>query len=188
MAKPATPAAKAKPATKRAKVTPVSATDPKPAAKKPAARKPAATAKKRVHRRPRRPHGLTVKQVVNALRNCGGIRAHAAAALLVDRSAITRFIQLHPEVVEVEREIVEELADTAESQLLAGINRGEFPFIKLFLESKARDRGYGRNVALTGPNGGPIEIRDLSNLTDEQLEALERAAAALASGTGGAEG
>ncbi len=39
----------------------------------------------------------------------------------------------------------------------------------------------------SGPNGAPMqmELRDLSTLTDEQLDALERAAAAFAGGTAG---
>lgn len=141
--------------------------------------------KQRVHRRPN--GTLTVARVIAALNASAGIRATAAEKLLVHRSAVTKFIQAHPEIALVEAEIIEDLADMTESKLHEGIRRGEFPFIKLFLESKARNRGYGRNVAITGANGGPVEIRDLSNLTDEQLEALERAAAALASGTGGAE-
>ena len=41
---------------------------------------------------------------------------------------------------------------------------------------------------ISGPNGKPIEVRDLSALTDEQLDALERAAIALANGNSGAGG
>lgn len=42
----------------------------------------------------------------------------------------------------------------------------------------------------SGPDGKPVqmELRDLSNLTDEQLEVLERAALAFASGASGADG
>ena len=45
------------------------------------------------------------------------------------------------------------------------------------------DRAYGRPrqaIEHTGANGGPIAITDLSNLTDDQLAALEPVLSALA--------
>ena len=102
----------------------------------------------------------------------------AADKLRVDRSTVCRFIKAHPEVAEALGEITEELADLAEAKLLDGIRNGEFPNIKFFLEHKARDRGYGRNLELSGPGGKPIGIAaqpalDYSKLSTEELRQLE---------------
>ncbi len=135
--------------------------------------------KRDVQRVHRRPNGtLTVARVIEALRASAGIRAAAAEKLLVDRSTVTKFIQAHPEIEVVEDQIVEELADLAESKLLGNIREGEFPSIKFYLESKARDRGYGRSVEMTGAKGAPITIAaapamDYDKLSVTELRQLE---------------
>jgi phage FluMu protein gp41 len=49
------------------------------------------------------------------------------------------------------------------------------------------DRGFGKPPqAITGPNGGPLEIRNLSNLTDDQLAELDRLRSSLVLSGGGA--
>lgn len=139
----------------------------------------AAPTRKPKQRNLRRKKGsLTVDIVVKALRANAGIRAHAAEALGVDRSAITNFIHRHPEVETVLDQIEEELNDVAESGLMTAIRQGDVPAIKFRLERKARNRGYGRNLEMTGPNQGPIQMQhehrfDLSRLSADQLRALE---------------
>ena len=139
-----------------------------------------AAAKQRKFRRPQA--SLTVKAVLKALRDHAGIRSHAAEALKVSKSAITRFIQRHPELEDALQEIEDDMNDTAESGLFKAIQGGDLRAITFRLERKAKNRGYGRGMEVTGKGGGPIEYRDLSHLTDEQLNTLERAAAALAGG------
>lgn len=131
--------------------------------------------KLRVFRRPR--GKLTVAQVMEALRNSGGIQAQAADLLKVNRSTICTFIKRHPDMQAELDEIIESIVDVAEANLITGMRRGEFPCIKLYLEAKGRGRGYGRNVVLSGPNGGAITVKsekhDLSNLTLDELKNLE---------------
>ena len=129
--------------------------------------------KKRIHRR--RP-GLTVDDVVSALRANAGIRAYAAEALKVDRSAITHFIQKHPEVLPELEAIEEEINDIAENALITQIKSGDTSAIKFRLERKAQNRGYGRNLQVSGPNQGPIAVKhsfDLSKLEAAKLRDLE---------------
>lgn len=133
----------------------------------------------------RRPYGsLTVALVNEALRAAAGIRAGAAEMLRVDRSTVTKFIQAHPEIEQTEADIVEELADLAEGKLLQGIKEGQFPNIKFFLENKARHRGYGRSIELTGKDGGAIRTQaeniDLKKLSTKQLREFEALLAAAA--------
>lgn len=134
------------------------------------------TAKRqRVLKRPR--NRLTVATVLAALRQAAGIQSVAAEMLKVNRSTVCKFIKKNPKLAEALDDITEELLDLSEAKLLAGIRGGEFPFIKLYLEAKGRGRGYGRSVMVSGPGGGPIQVRqdeyDLSNLTLEELKDLE---------------
>lgn len=143
-------------------------------------------APKRTNRPRQRPRGLTVAQVANALRLNGGIRALAARALKVDRSTITHFAKKHPEIVEIEAEIVAELVDLSQAKLIEQINKGEFPAIKYFLDHKGQDAGFGlRRVQLSTEEGKPLEFKeqrpDYSGLSlDEkrELAALMRKAKA----------
>lgn len=137
-------------------------------------------------RKHKRPPGLTVAQVEEALRLSGGIRAYAAQRLSVNRSTITRFMAKHPELVEVEQEIVDTLLDRAEAKLFKKIDQECESSIHFFLRERGKERGYGRrHYEHSGVGGGPIQYRDVSDLTDEQLHILEQAAVALAGGTEG---
>jgi hypothetical protein len=141
---------------------------------KPARRPRAKPAAKNVFRRA--PGGLTVAIVIAALQKAGGIQAYAAEDLKVDRSTICRFKNDHPEVAEALAEINEGLNDTAESQLAQAIRNGDVGAIKFRLERQARDRGWGRTLEVSGPNGGPIETvaltPDLSKLSVTELEQM----------------
>lgn len=101
---------------------------------------------------------LTVAGVVQALKLSAGLQAAAAKRLRVDRATVCRFIQTHPEINAAIEEIEDELLDVSESKLIAGIQRGEFNFVRFHLEHKGRKRGYGKQVAITGKDGGPIEV------------------------------
>ena len=136
-----------------------------------------------------RPRGtLTVANVAAALRSSAGIRSEAARKLKVTSPAITQFIHKHPEINDIIAEIEEGLLDLSESKLVGCIQRSEFPAIKFYLERKGRHRGYASRYEVTGANGGPIELKDLSGFSDEQLAILERAALVLAGGAGGTDG
>jgi hypothetical protein len=53
------------------------------------------------------------------------------------------------------------------------------------------DRGYGRPpqaVEMTGKNGGPVQVVDLGQLSNEQVDQLERIAEVLAGASGVAGG
>lgn len=133
----------------------------------------------------RSPGRLTVETVREALRAGAGIRAYAAEKLGVHRSTICRFVADHPELEREIEEITDTLVDRTEAKLIRLIEKEEFPAIKFYLEQKGRRAGYGRKVELTGKDGGPIRLRDMSELTDAQLDIVEAAARALAGSAAG---
>ena len=139
------------------------------------------------YHRPRKT--LTVRTVVNAMRAAAGIQSLAAEKLGVNRSTVCRFLQDHPELKDELAAIDDELLDLSESGLFEQLRAKEFPAIKFYLEQKGAARGYGkRRFEISGPNGGPIQHRDVSKLTDAEIDILERAALALAGGADSAGG
>ena len=64
------------------------------------------------------------------------------------------------------------------------LNKGEVPAIK-----EIADRLDGKvTQGISGPNGGPIQTVDLTNMTEEQLNALESLFGPLATAGGDDEG
>lgn len=61
----------------------------------------------------------------------------------VHRSAITRFMQKHPELAEFESEIIENQLDFTEAKLFEKIRNGDTRAITYYLDAKGQDRGFG---------------------------------------------
>lgn len=123
---------------------------------------------------------LTVQRVVEALQAGAGLKTQAAAILKCDRSTLYSFMREHPEVQAALDEIEEQLKDIAEGQIVKAIQSGDMQTVRWWTELKAKDRGYNRRLEVGGPNGGPIETRqatDLSGFSEEELEILARGAA-----------
>lgn len=72
---------------------------------------------------------------------------------------------------------------TALSVLVKVAKNGESEAARVSAANAILDRGYGRPsqaVQHSGPGGGPIDVRALNSLTEEELDQLERLAAKLA--------
>lgn len=76
---------------------------------------------------------------------------------------------------------------TALATLVKVMRTGESDASKVAAANSILDRGYGKprqSVEHSGAGGGPIQMVDLTKLSDEQLAALEPVLAALASESG----
>ncbi|MEJ8571258.1 hypothetical protein [Microbaculum marinum] len=132
---------------------------------------------------------FTPEQVVEALRQSGGIQAGAAQLLKCSRSTVTDYLHRYPEIAERLPDIGEETLDLAELGLLNEIKSQNLTAIIFFLKTRGKHRGYVQRVENTGPDGGPQQhehtnLPDLSSATTDELrkqvEELTRAAEALA--------
>jgi hypothetical protein len=125
---------------------------------------------------------LTVEAVKAALDAAQGVRAQAAKRLGVTRSAITHFIDRHPEMLEVLDEIRESHVDLGEAKLLLALNAGEGWAIRYFLENHGAHRGYGRKVTVKGDPTAPIEHRaagpDYAQLVRDKVLSIDELKAA----------
>lgn len=128
-----------------------------------------------LHNRKRARGTLSVEQVEAALRASAGIQALAADKLRVHRSTICRFVHANPQLQRAIEEITAELVDLAEAKVIEGIGKGEFPFVKYFLDHKGEAAGYGnvRRVNLTGKVDVTTRDPRLTKLSAEKLEELE---------------
>lgn len=131
----------------------------------------------------------SVRQVADALRATGGIMTRAAR-LLKDATGlghygksdmIRRYIEKHPELQEVMRDIEERTLDLAETKLVSAIRnehrQDHLRAVCFYLKHKGKGRGYVGRSEVTGADGVPLYPErhiDLSRLTDEELAELER--------------
>lgn len=131
----------------------------------------------------------SVRQVADALRATGGIMTQAAK-LLKDATGlghyrksdmIRRYIEKHPELQAVMRDIEERTLDLAETKLVSAIRNEQrqdhLRAVCFYLKHKGKGRGYVGRSEVTGADGVPLYPErhiDLSRLTDKELEDLER--------------
>lgn len=108
-----------------------------------------------------RPPKLTdadTERVKQALDDAKGVVQVAAAALLVHRSTLHGFIRDREDVQKWLHEVREASIDRAEGKMWEAIEKGDGQMVRFYLETQARDRGYGRRSELTGAGGGPVQI------------------------------
>lgn len=144
-----------------------------------------------------RPRHFTFEQVAEALRRSGGLKTRACEILrkaygeahdapLARKyycETINRYIRHYPELNQVIAEIEEKTLDLAEGKLVKAMRnerrKDHMRAVTFFLTMKGKRRGYVTRSEITGADGAPIrtvseEVIDLSKLSDDELDQLER--------------
>ena len=103
-----------------------------------------------------RPEKFSVKQVTEALRGSFGNMTVAAALLKCDRQLVYDYLHRYPELRFIRPHKRVELAEVAEGHLIAGVRAGKQWAVERVLRTVGADLGYGDQLALTGPGGGPF--------------------------------
>jgi len=85
---------------------------------------------------------ISVNKFKAALPKSGGVRAVIAKTLGVDRSAVTLYLQRHPELLPLLEEQSDVIDDMAEYRLFEKIVAGDLNAIKFRLSTKGKNRGY----------------------------------------------
>lgn len=111
------------------------------------------------------------KEVIDALRKCGGIITKTAEMLgLASIGSFRQRIKNSPVLMAVLDEIRMDVLDKAEDNVITAIKEGDKDLSKWYLTKIGRERGYGEALEIKGE----LKNRpDLSNLSEEQLEKLE---------------
>jgi len=124
----------------------------------------------------------TEEQVKEALVKCAGVLLHAAKALGVDRTSLTRRIKKNPDLKEHHERCREVNIDIAESQLFELIRNGQANAIIFYLKCQAKHRGYVERLEQTGKDGKdlalPIHSPPRATSMEEWLEQNRSEAAA----------
>lgn len=81
-------------------------------------------------------------KVIKALQDAQGIKIQAAKLIGCDRSTLERYITDNDEIRQAYEDARESLVDTAESKLLANIEKGDVASIIFCLKCLGKDRGY----------------------------------------------
>ena len=102
---------------------------------------------------------LTVKGVAEQLRKHHGVQAGVAKAFGVTRGAVTRYIDAHPELKDVQQEAEQGLLDLGETALYASVIKREPWAVKFLLATKGKGRGYVERSEVTGKDGGEVVIK-----------------------------
>lgn len=90
-----------------------------------------------------RPLKYTVNQVLEAIKDTGGIKTEVCQRLNCGRRTIYLYIDRFPEIKEAFEEEEEKVLDMAESSLFSMIQNGDLTAIFYYLNNKGRRRGYG---------------------------------------------
>lgn len=115
---------------------------------------------------------LTIKQIETALIQTDGNITEAAKGLGVTRQALHLRIRDNEALQAVCKDAREALCDLAESAARQQIREGNTAIIIFTLKTLGKERGYVERSEITGKDGGAIETRELSKLTDEELERI----------------
>lgn len=123
----------------------------------------------------KKPHRTnhTEDEIAEAIKTTGGVLMQMLVVLQLNNyTSLSNRIKNSPYLSEVMRTEKENLKDIAENTIVTAMKNGDVQAAKFYLTKKARDRGYGDAVAVSGK----IEHTnyDLSQLSEEELDELER--------------
>lgn len=89
-----------------------------------------------------KPEKLTVKRILKAIENTGGLKTKIADKLGVHRHTIDRYENKYPTIKQALTDETNKILDKAESNIFQSINEGNEDNSKWFLARKGKNRGY----------------------------------------------
>ena len=84
----------------------------------------------------------TTGEVIDALEDARGVKAHAARILKCERHTVDNYIDRHPTVARAYQNLRETMVDMAEHRLMLRLNAGDWAAVKYVLSTLGRRRGY----------------------------------------------
>jgi hypothetical protein len=117
---------------------------------------------------------ITIAQIEKALKDNNGVATFAAKALGISYSTMRRRIRAHPKLREIQEGETEKILDVAEHQLFKQIAQGSIAAIIFFLKTKGKHRGYIERGEITGKDGAPIELADMTGKSMAELREIAK--------------
>jgi hypothetical protein len=130
--------------------------------------------------------GVRIKKsaLAKALRRNGGILAAAARDMGVARFSVIRCVERWPELRAIIEEAKEDLCDEAEVSIRELVRDRNVAATIFILKTLGKARGYAQRYEVTGADGGPVNVADLTKLTDDEVAAIAGRPLAGGGGTG----
>lgn len=119
----------------------------------------------------------TDAEVIAALKATGGVTAHAAKRLGLDRSGLGARIKANAELLAAQKEAEETVLDIAESVVVYHVKRKSLEAARYLLDRKGRRRGYVTRSEVSGPGGAPVQVASTTQTVDSPTTAEELALA-----------
>ena len=114
----------------------------------------------------------TEEEMLEAIRGSWGIMSHVAERLGCHRQTVSKYVKRFPALKEALTEERAKLVDFAEAQLVKKLTGGDWSAIKFVLVTLGRERGYGYNLELSGPGGGPLQVAHVELTESERAAAI----------------
>lgn len=111
------------------------------------------------------------KTFLKALEQTMGNISGASNATGIARQTHYRWLEENSEYSNAFDMVGEKNIDFVESKLMDGINEGKERLIMYYLDSKAKKRGYGRNLTISGNEDNPLFVKQS---TSEEIETIRQ--------------
>lgn len=102
------------------------------------------------------PKGVSEEKIEAALRQSGGILAHAAEALGLNRTSVEDRVAKSKHLQAVRKELRETVGDLCEGVIFTAIKAKDHKMVRWYSGMHLKDRGYTTRMELTGAEGGAI--------------------------------
>lgn len=107
-------------------------------------------------------------EIIAAIERSHGNLSAAARILGITRKAVDYYVRTRPHIREIAQDAANAISDIAEGNLIVAIKKGDLKQSQYWLESKARDRGYGQKYT---PNV-TLAMQDLMGMNEADLDKL----------------
>lgn len=125
-----------------------------------------------------RPKKVTEARLKAVLKKHDGMKGLTARALGMSRQAVHERIQNNPGLQQFLADMNVQIVDTAEHQAFKKVRKGDGTMIRYILDTKARDRGYGKQ--LEGPPPPPPDADRRATVINILIQNLNQKASRVA--------
>jgi len=102
--------------------------------------------------------------MIKALEATMGIVKQATDMVGIHRTTHYKWLEDDPEYKTRVADITELLLDFLETKAVKLVNDGDTAMTIFMLKTRAKKRGYIERQELTGPDGGPIEVKQITGM------------------------
>jgi hypothetical protein len=115
----------------------------------------------------------SVKAILQAIKNSGGIKQKVAENLGVHRHTVTRYTLKYPTVQQALQDELDRVLDKAEGNIFHKVSDGDILVSQWILRYKAKDRGYSEKTEVTAEveHKGEVKVINIK----ERIKKYERA-------------